>query len=114
MGRKVQLLQPKGGRELSPKGRIKLFRRSKPLTSEKAQGISTEFMGGYVTAVVGKQPVNFAVASNKSETDDFGTLFRHHYKKFGEGTKLESNRRGHHIVLIIERSLVLNAIGGAP
>ena len=133
--RKVQLLQPKGGSELSPKERIKLLKRKPALTSEQAQGISNEYLAGYVSAIVGKQPVSFAVASNNAETDDFGTLFRHQYEKFGEGneslkfvynglemngelrlggksyTKLDSNRRGYHVVLVVERSLLRNAMG---
>ena len=115
--RKVQPLHPKRGSEISVEERIKLFRSKPALTSEQAQGISSEYLAGYVTAIVGKQPVNFAVASNKPDTDDFGTLFRHQYEKFGEKsvgarsfTGLDSNRRGYHVVLVVERSLVMNAM----
>ena len=133
--RKVQRLHLKRGSEIGIKERIKLLKSQPALTSEQAQGISTEYLAGYVTAVVGRQPVNFAVASTKHQTDDFGTLFRGQYEKFGKGnkrvkmldengrmldgemrsgetpfTRLDSNRRGYHVVLIVERSLVRDAL----
>ena len=132
--RKIRPLKLKGGSELSPRERIKLLRSKPALTSEQAQGISEEYLVGYVTAIVGKQPISFAVSSSSPITDDLGTLFQHQYEKFGEGnesmklvfnglemngemrvggkpfTKLDSNRRGYHVLLVVERSLVRNAV----
>jgi hypothetical protein len=58
------------------------------------------FLCGYITTVVGKAPLNFAVVSSKKDLD-FGRIF----------LDQSTDRLGSHVFLIVERSLVADAIG---